>query len=419
MFQRCLATATLAGATAIGLMTPAHANNPIWETWQPIFSPAGYNRPYTQARQEFIPSRQGNIPYQMQQAAYHSPQTNDTAINCGLSDALNLPDRCIGRTQETREGLANLMNYLHQKTAEGKIVSSNGYLPNTALLETVQALLNWHENLGATSLAGDFDLLPIESAKGSGAGNFTGYFTPLLQVSHTPSARFSVPIYGKPPGKTSFSSAEIANGALAGRNLEIAWTDDPWALHVAQVQGSTVAEFQDGTRRIFEYAGNNNHSFTSPANYMKSQGYIPRNFGNDGIGEWLHQHPEKMTEVLTKNPRYIFFQETSEAPTTSSGQGVIPGHTIAVDGRFIPHGSVILAELPRLDTQGNPVGTEWRLLFAQDNGKAITGNGRFDLYTGAGPRAEAAAHAITGGHRAFLLMRKNGGSRNPSHIAGL
>jgi membrane-bound lytic murein transglycosylase A len=419
MFQRCLATTTLASITAIGLMTPVHANNPVWETWQPIFSPPAYNQPYMQARQEFIPSRQGNIPYQMQQASYHPPQPNNTAINCGLSDALNLPDRCIGRTQETREGLANLRNYLHQKTAEGKILSSNGYLPNAALLETVQALLNWHENLSAISLGEDFDLLPIDSAKGNGKGNFTGYFTPLLQVSHSPSARFQIPIYGKPAGKTNFSNAEIASGALAGRNLEIAWTDDPWALHVAQVQGSSVVEFQDGTKKIFDYAGSNSYPFTSPSIYMKAHGYHPRNFGNDGIGEWLHQHPDKIREVLTSNPHYVFFQETNRTPITSLGQNVIPGHTIAVDGRYIPHGSVILAELPRLDAQGNPVGNEWRLLFAQDNGKAITGNGRFDLYTGAGQYAEAAAHAITGSHRAFLLMRKNSGSRNPSHIAGL
>lgn len=419
MFQRCLATATLAGVTAIGLMTPAYANNPAWETWQPIFSPPVYNQPYQQPRQEFIPSRQGNIPYQVQQAAYHSPQANNAAINCGLSEALNLPDRCIGKTAATHEGLANLKNFLYRKTTDGEALSSNGHIPNAALLETVQALLNWHENLTANSLAEYFDLLPIDSSKGSGTGNFTGYFTPLLQVSRTPSERFHIPIYAKPPGKTRLSNAEISSGALSGRNLEIAWTDDPWALHIAQVQGSTVAEYQDGTRKIFEYGGHNDHPFSSPANYMKNRGYQPRNFGNDGIAEWLHQHPDKVREVLTSNSRYIFFQETNKTPTTASGQDVIPGHTIAVDGRFIPHGSVILAELPRLDSQGNPVGNEWRLLFAQDNGKAITGNGRFDLYTGAGPRAEAVAHAITGGHRAFLLMRKNGRGRNPAHIAGL
>ncbi|WP_374212406.1 hypothetical protein [Thiothrix subterranea] len=38
----------------------------------------------------------------------------------------------------------------------------------------------------------------------------------------------------------------------------------------------------------------------------------------------------------------------------------------------------------------------------------MQGKGRFDLYTGVGNSAESAAYAISGMHRAFLLVRKSG-----------
>jgi membrane-bound lytic murein transglycosylase A len=47
-------------------------------------------------------------------------------------------------------------------------------------------------------------------------------------------------------------------------------------------------------------------------------------------------------------------------------------------------------------------------LFAQDHGRAIKGNGRFDLYTGVGGDAESAAYSVTGLHRVFMLVRKPG-----------
>jgi membrane-bound lytic murein transglycosylase A len=291
-------------------------------------------------------------------------------------------------------------------------------ISNAALLETARELLDWHEGISPGSLFERFSLREITAGYGSQA-EYTGYFTPVLDVRAYPDSEYRIPIYKKPPGSLALlSHAEIAQHALSGQNLEIAWTNDPLNLYFAQVQGSGIAHFPDGHNMTLSYASDNGKSFHSIADYMKQQGYKPRNYGNEGIREWLRNHPDKLGEVLTYNPRYIFFKLTNTAPQTASGNGVIPGHTVAVDKRYIPLGSVLLAEVPRIDGSGREVGSDWRLLFAQDQGKNITGQGRFDLYTGSGVGAENIAHGITGFRKTYMLIRKDGLGRN-AHIAGL
>jgi membrane-bound lytic murein transglycosylase A len=213
-----------------------------------------------------------------------------------------------------------------------------------------------------------------------------------------------------PKGKSSrLSHADIAGGALANQGLEVAWVADPYMLYIAQVQGSAQIRFTDGTVSTLDYAGNNGKDFRAVSTYLQAKGYNIGPLNHENIGNWLRERPAIMREALLSNPRYIFFHETQGLPQTASGTSVIPGHTVAVDSRYIPHGSVLLAELPRVNSQGQKVnGTEWRLLFAQDHGRAIQGQGRFDLYTGVGNSAESAAYAVSGMHRAFLLVRKPG-----------
>lgn len=386
--------------------TQAKANVPAWENWQPVFEPQPYAQPQ-QPRQEFLPARQGSIPYQLQQAAYMPTPSTSQTVNCGLSETLNLPSLCLRRTNYTREGLEILSDFLQQKSPWEQAAPLGNNVSNKALMETTQVLLNWHNGRSNQSFNEQFDLIPINSAKGTGKGNFTGYYTPTLQGSRVPTSRFRIPIYGKPKFTVNhLTNGDILNGALSGRGLEIAWVDDAFALSVAQVQGAAVIQFQDGRQSVLAYAGNNNHRFSAVSQYLLARGYMSGSLNNERIAQWLRANPQKVREVLSSNERYIFFKETKNPPATALGHSVIPGHTVAVDSRYIPHGAVLLAELPRVTVDGEPAGNEWRLLFAQDNGKAIQGNGRIDLYTGSGRIAEKAAYVISGARRTFMLVRK-------------
>ncbi|HRJ51326.1 MAG TPA: MltA domain-containing protein [Candidatus Thiothrix moscowensis] len=400
---------------AVMVFPPAQANAPVWAAWGAVVPPQPYQQPYQQERRQFIPARSGNI----QQVAYAAPRQQRGALDCAFAYVLDLPDDCISRNEHTRRGLLTQAEYLRKLPGGTKSAPLWGNVSNAALLETVQELLRWHDGISPGSLQERFSLREMGSAQRGDLAQFTGYFTPLLEVKSYPDSEFRIPIYREPPGSLArLSHAQIARNALGGKGLEVAWTNDPVNLFFAQVQGSGVARFPDGKELLLDYAGDNGQKFTSIADYMRMKGYKPRNFGNEGIREWLRQHPGKIGEVLTSNPRYVFFKLTDDLPTTASGTRVIPGHTVAVDHKYIPLGSVLLAEVPRVDSWGNKVGHDWRLLFAQDKGADIKGAGRLDLYTGFGRRAEELAHDITGFSKTWLLVRKPGYGRGSS-VAGL
>src|SRR6185437_11870234 len=58
------------------------------------------------------------------------------------------------------------------------------------------------------------------------AGNFTGYFEPEMRGSRAPSRLFTVPVYRRPADlgdRPYYTRAEIEQGALKGKGLEIVW----------------------------------------------------------------------------------------------------------------------------------------------------------------------------------------------------
>jgi len=113
---------------------------------------------------------------------------------------------------------------------------------------------------------------------GDGRAFATGYYEPEIEGSRTPQPGY-VPIYRLPPdlvrctkadGTTGrgridptgacllyFTRAEIEDGALAGKGLELAWAKDPVDLFFLEIQGSGRIHFDDGTEMRVGYAGQN------------------------------------------------------------------------------------------------------------------------------------------------------------------
>lgn len=315
-------------------------------------------------------------------------------------------DACIVKTAGSQEGLLQQVTYLRSKNPQIREGVGWANLPNEVLLQTALELMRWEHGQTPYALMERFNLLEIPSTQHSGQAQYTGYFTPVVDIQAWPDEHYRYPIYSLPLGSDcSFTRAEIDGGALQGRNLEIGWTNDRVNLYFAHIQGSAIARFTDGQEVFLDYAGTNNKSHASIGQYLQNQGY-QGSLSNESIRQWLNQHPERINEVLHQNPRYVFFKKAENRPKTSIGSEVIPWHTVAVDDNFIPLGSILLAEIPRIDHHGEIIGADWRLLFAQDRGKAIKGPGRLDFYTGAGPQAEKATYQMTGLRKSYLVVLK-------------
>lgn len=368
-------------STAISL--PASGMAAIAGIWDAMPAPPAFNAPPTPMP---APFQSGLYQPELQLVSYQPPLLQQTLLKAGLNNLIDVLARQRPQT----------------------IATSNTNLTVGRLTATAKALLNWSLPVSPETLSSRFELLDITSARGAGA-HVTGYFTPELQASRVPTARFRIPIYRQPPAHLArLSHADIASGALQGQGLELAWVDDPFHLYLAHVQGSALLHFPDGTQQMIDYAGDNGRKFASIATYLKQRGYLDGSIDNAAVQAWLQQNPDKQLEVMTSNPRYIYFHATQELPRTASGGSVIPGHTIAVDSSHIPLGAIILAELPRFADNGQINGHEWRLLLAQDRGKGVVGRGRVDLYTGIGAAAEQRAYQVSGLRRAYLVLRRPG-----------
>ena len=70
-----------------------------------------------------------------------------------------------------------------------------------------------------------------------------------MRGSRAPSRIFTVPVYRRPTDLGDgpyYTRAEIEQGALKGKGLEIAWVQDPVALFEVQVQGSGRIHLAEG-----------------------------------------------------------------------------------------------------------------------------------------------------------------------------
>lgn len=289
----------------------------------------------------------------------------------------------------------------------------------------------------------------LATDRGAAEGLFTGYFEPVLEGSRRPDERFRHPLYRRPidlvtvelgrfdstlegrriagrveSGKLVpyYSRAEIDRGALAGRGLELAWVADPVALFFLHVQGSGRIALAEGGQLRVGYADQNGHPYRAIGRDLVEMGALSREeVSMQSIEAWLRAHPERIFELLHKNPSYVFFREL---PVPEDGAGppgaqavpLTPGRSLAVDRRFVPLGTPVWLDTTAPTPEGErPLR---RLVVAQDVGGAIRGPVRGDLFWGAGPEAAFAAGQMKSRGRYWLLLpREVDPRRRPRYVA--
>ena len=252
---------------------------------------------------------------------------------------------------------------------------------------------------------------------GPASGLLTAYFEPELEARRLPGQGFLVPLYQPPANlKTRqpwFTRQEIdtlapAQEALRGR--EIVYLSDPVQAMVLQIQGSgriRVTE-PDGSIRLVRlaYAGNNGQPYQSIGRWLLDQGEL-RDATWPGIQAWLQQNPQRVNELLWRNPRVVFFKEVrlgdfdaAFGPKGAQGVPLTPGRSIAVDPQSIPYGTPVwlASEGPQINLQ--------RLVLAQDTGSAILGAARADYFAGWGVAAGELAGRLKQPLRLWVLWPK-------------
>jgi membrane-bound lytic murein transglycosylase A len=268
-------------------------------------------------------------------------------------------------------------------------------------------------------------------------GFLTGYYEPVVDGSRTEADDFKVPLYRRPSdivhmgrkrkgesfpntgrvvrriarGKyvPYFDRAQIEDGALATRNLEIAYLRDPNDLLFIQIQGSARIRLTDGTLLRVNYDAHNGYPYTPVGRILIERGIIPREeISMDRIRKWMAENPEGGKELRRQNRSYVFFRTVGlpEHEEARGAQGVplTATRSIAVDKALHVYGTpfFIAADLP-IETEASA--TKFRkLMVAQDTGSAIVGPARADIYFGSGVDAGRIAGRVKNAAQVVMLM---------------
>jgi membrane-bound lytic murein transglycosylase A len=201
-----------------------------------------------------------------------------------------------------------------------------------------------------------------------------------------------------------YERAEIENGALAGRGLEIAWAADPIEFFFLQIQGSGLLRLPDGSRMRIGYAGQNGRDYVGIGGVMRDRGLLGDGPGQysgsmQGIVQYLREKPEEGAALMRLNKSWIFFRElNTDGPLGALEVPVRRESSVAVDPRFVPLGAPVWLDLDRDVADG--------MWIAQDTGGAIKGANRFDTFWGNGGNAREIAGGMSGRGKALLLLPK-------------
>jgi membrane-bound lytic murein transglycosylase A len=143
---------------------------------------------------------------------------------------------------------------------------------------------------------------------------------------------------------------------------------------------------------------------------MMKEGYADaQNVSLKRIKQFFNENPHLVDPLLYVNESYVFFSLV-KYQKTPKGAGHVPlttEYSIAVDRRYIPMGSCLLAKVPIIDRNNRIDHYEYRILIAQDVGGAIKGPGRVDLYTGVGDKGRQKASALHHYGNLWLLTPKD------------
>lgn len=277
------------------------------------------------------------------------------------------------------------------------------------LEETIKILKQWQQTK-PMYLHQYLDAHQIWGEDRRGNVQFTGYFTPIIKVKKTKDKNYKYPIYSRPrdwEGPLPTRKQIETEGALEGHGLELAYAQNAVDVYYMHLQGSGFVEYPNQKREYFAYDGTNRHPYRSIEKYIQQQPNLDvKNLSIEGIKRFLSQNPQLIDSILCQNPSYTFFTRRKSQPKGAGGVPLAGDFSIAVDRRYIPLGSCLLAAFPVYDRKTRQLRHEFRIFLAQDVGGAIRGPGHVDVYTGVGKNAQRKASYLKLYGKLWLLLPK-------------
>ncbi|MFH1729443.1 MAG: MltA domain-containing protein [Pseudomonadota bacterium] len=273
------------------------------------------------------------------------------------------------------------------------------------------------------------DNFKVYKAKGSGIFQkilFTGYYTPLIKGSLKKTSKYIHPIYRLPKDIVSAELRSFSKNLekktirgkvldnrlvpyltrqeidqklmLAGKQLEMLWTDNYIDLFFLQIQGSGIIELENNKQVNIGYAGVNGRPYVSIGKLLIEDNKIStENMSMQAIKQYFKNNPDDLEHYLYQNESYVFFKELSkdEFPKGSLNIPLVANRSIAADPNVFPKGCLayIETEKPIFDDNGNII--KWEkfgsFVIDQDSGGAIKGSARIDIFFGKGETAQTTA----------------------------
>ena len=130
--------------------------------------------------------------------------------------------------------------------------------------------------------------------------------------------------------RSYFTRAEIEDGALPARRLELAWAADPVELFFLEIQGSGRVRLPDGSVMRIGYDDQNGREYVAIGRLLRDRGILPPGGANDAGHQGLDPRQSRRGRALMReNLSYIFFRELTgpgplgamDVPVTPQGDG--------------------------------------------------------------------------------------------------
>jgi membrane-bound lytic murein transglycosylase A len=339
-----------------------------------------------------------------------------------------------------RTALQRSIHYVKRLPPERLLPFAGRHITAALQRETLETFLHVLEQAPTaqalnTAIHEQFDIVQVAGRKGQGDVLVTGYYEAYLAGSLRPTAAFTYPLYRRPSDlididlarfRSDWSgehlAARLENGQvipyftrreidfkrqLSGRRLELVWLRDRVDGFFLHIQGSGAIRLPDGQVMRVNYAASNGYAYRSIGQFLIQQGRLSaEQVTMQRLQRYLRTHDAEQADILSQNPRYIFFRQVHNGPVGSLGLILVPGRSIATDPQLFPATGLAFMQTqqPVLNADHQVVG--WkplsRFVFNHDTGNAIQGPGRVDLFWGSGDAAEAAAGRLK--HQGTLMF---------------
>ena len=118
-----------------------------------------------------------------------------------------------------------------------------------------------------------------------------------------------------------FTRAEIEDGALAGKGLELAWAKDPVELFFVEIQGSGRVRMPDGTIMRIGYAGQNGRDYVAIGRLLRDRGILPPGGASmQAIKDWIRANPDQGRAADAREPVLRLLQGTDRTGAARRAQ---------------------------------------------------------------------------------------------------